>query len=133
MSDSTTRGRHLPLAPRVSDATVAETLKETRSLRAEETSTTMNRVTMTGDTATVEDVAQPLTKQRGAAERSCDDAESARTAAEGEEEAGSGVWKLFKRGKGSSARKSSRANCPRGPMKRNARTAATRPPISFAK
>ena len=41
----------------VTDVDGPETLKETRSLRAEETRTTINRSTMTGDTATVEDVA----------------------------------------------------------------------------
>jgi len=67
---------------------VADTLKETRSMRAEETSTTMNRLPSTGDTATVEDVEQ-LTN--GAAEGTI-------AAPEGEEE-GSGVWKFLKRGK----------------------------------
>jgi pSer/pThr/pTyr-binding forkhead associated (FHA) protein len=70
-------------------ADVADTLKETRSMRAEETSTTMNRLPSTGDTATVEDVEQ-LTN--GAA------AEGSAAAPEGEEE-GSGVWKFLKRGK----------------------------------
>jgi pSer/pThr/pTyr-binding forkhead associated (FHA) protein len=65
---------------------VADTLKETRSMRAEETSTTMNRV-MTGDTATVEDVSQLS-----------NGANADTPAAEGEEE-GSGVWKFLKRGK----------------------------------
>jgi predicted component of type VI protein secretion system len=68
---------------------VADTLKETRSMHAEDTSTTMNRVSMTGDTATVEDVGQ-LAKDAAAAQDSMG-------APEGEEE-GSGVWKFLKRG-----------------------------------
>jgi pSer/pThr/pTyr-binding forkhead associated (FHA) protein len=67
---------------------VADTLKETRSMRAEETSTMMNRVSVTGDTSTIEDVSEVT---NGAA---ADDS----AAAEGEEE-GSGVWKFLKRGK----------------------------------
>jgi len=70
------------------EGNVADTLKETRSMRAEDTSTTMNRVSMTGDTATVEDVAAMANDAATA-----DDA----TAAEGDEE-GSGVWKFLKRG-----------------------------------
>jgi pSer/pThr/pTyr-binding forkhead associated (FHA) protein len=65
----------------------ADTLKETRSMRAEDTSTTMNRVS-TGDTATVEDIAQ-MAKDAAAVESG--------TATE--EEGGSGVWKFLKRGK----------------------------------
>jgi pSer/pThr/pTyr-binding forkhead associated (FHA) protein len=71
---------------------VADVLKETRSMQAEDTSTTMNRVSMTGDTATVEDVAK-LTNGT--------DAEAA---PEGEEE-GSGVWKFLKRGKAAAPKK----------------------------
>jgi pSer/pThr/pTyr-binding forkhead associated (FHA) protein len=76
----------------------SDTLKETRSMRAEDTSTTMNKVTV-GDTATIEDVSQ------------LNDAES-ETVAEASandkavDEGGSGVWKFFKRGgKGSPAPK----------------------------
>src|SRR4051812_43509624 len=65
------------------EGNVADTLKETRSMRAEDTSTTMNRVSMTGDTATVEDIAA-MTNEAAAAEE-------ATAAAEGDEE-GSGVW-----------------------------------------
>ena len=74
---------------------VADTLKETRSMRAEETSTTINRVSMTGDTATVEDVAQ-----------GANDATAGEPTAEtqGEEE-GSGVWKFLKRGKPAAPKK----------------------------
>jgi pSer/pThr/pTyr-binding forkhead associated (FHA) protein len=69
---------------------VTDTLKETRSMRAEDTSTTMNRVSTTGDTATVEDVSQLAE----------DDAVAAESPAAAEsEEGGSGVWKFLKRGK----------------------------------
>jgi len=71
------------------EGNVADTLKETRSMRAEDTSTTMNRVPMTGDTATVEDVAAMANGAEAAEEA---------TSAEGDEE-GSGVWKFLKRGK----------------------------------
>ena len=73
---------------------VSDTLKETRSMRAEETSTTMGRVSMTNETATVDDVtqlAQAADEQNG---------ESAVTQEGAETEEGSGVWKFFKRGKG---------------------------------
>jgi pSer/pThr/pTyr-binding forkhead associated (FHA) protein len=70
---------------------ITDTLKETRSMRAEDTSTTMNRVS-TGDTATVEDVSQLTNGAAGEA------------AAEGEEE-GSGVWKFLKRGKAAGPKK----------------------------
>ena len=58
MSDSATEDDVSRWLLGVTDKDGPETLKETRSMRAEETRTTMNRVTMTGDTATVEDVAQ---------------------------------------------------------------------------
>jgi predicted component of type VI protein secretion system len=69
-----------------------DTLKETRSMRAEETSTTLNRISI-GDTSTVEDISQltdapPEASDLAAGEES-----------QGEEEGGSGVWKFFKRGK----------------------------------
>jgi predicted component of type VI protein secretion system len=69
-----------------------DTLKETRSMRAEETSTTLNRVSKSGDTSTIEDVSQ-------FAEPPSDDAAAVATEDETEEEGGSGVWKFFKRGK----------------------------------
>jgi pSer/pThr/pTyr-binding forkhead associated (FHA) protein len=75
------------------DTNGPDTLKETRSMRAEETSTTMNRVS-TGDTATVEDVAQ-LAKDAAADE----------SATATEEEGGSGVWKFLKRGKPAAPKK----------------------------
>ena len=71
---------------------VSEALKETRTMRAEDTSTTMNRVSMTGDSATVEDVGQLTGSAPGEA------------AAE-EEEGGSGVWKFLKRGKAAGPKK----------------------------
>jgi len=74
---------------------VADTLKETRSMRAEETSTTMNRVSMMGETATVEDVAQ-LAKNAAAEESLSTEA--------GEQE-GSCVWKFLKRGKPAAPKK----------------------------
>jgi pSer/pThr/pTyr-binding forkhead associated (FHA) protein len=74
---------------------VAETLKETRSMRAEDTSTTMNRVSMTGDSATIEDVTQ-LTNNA--------EPEKSHAETEGEEE-GSGVWKFLKRGKPAAPKK----------------------------
>lgn len=100
MSDSATEDDVSRWLLGVTDRDGPETLKETRSLRAEETRTTMNRVTMTGDTATVEDVAALA---RAAAETEKDGGESTSdpAAAEGEaEEGGSGVWKWMKRGKG---------------------------------
>jgi len=68
---------------------VADTLKETRSMRAEETSTTINRVSVTGDTSTIDDVSE-LTNSTAA--------NDAAAAPEAEEE-GSGVWKFLTRGK----------------------------------
>jgi pSer/pThr/pTyr-binding forkhead associated (FHA) protein len=68
---------------------VADTLKETRSMRAEETSTTLNRAS-TGDTATVEDVGELPTEAAP---------NGSGAPAAGEEEGGSGVWKFLKRGK----------------------------------
>jgi pSer/pThr/pTyr-binding forkhead associated (FHA) protein len=72
------------------DDDLSDTLKETRSMRAEDTSTTMNKVSM-GDTATIEDVSE-LIGEEGTAE--------ATAPANGEtaDEGGSGVWKFFKRG-----------------------------------
>jgi predicted component of type VI protein secretion system len=83
-----------------------ETLKETKSLRAEDTRTTISRVTMTADSATIEDIG----KLRDTAEN--DDVEATADEnsvdAAGEapaEEEGSGVWKFFKRGKPAPAKK----------------------------
>jgi pSer/pThr/pTyr-binding forkhead associated (FHA) protein len=67
-----------------------DTLKETRSMRAEDTSTTINKISM-GDTATIEDVSQLMGEE---------EATDATAPANGEtaDEGGSGVWKFFKRG-----------------------------------
>ena len=75
------------------DTNGPDTLKETRSMHAEDTSTTIHRVS-TGDTATVEDVAQ-LAKNAAAEE----------SATPTEEEGGSGVWKFLKRGKPAAPKK----------------------------
>lgn len=100
MSDSATEDDVSRWLLGITDRDGPETLKETRSLRAEETRTTMTRVTMTGDTATVEDVAA-LAKAAAEAAEQEDGAESADApAAEGDTEGGSGVWKWMKRGKG---------------------------------
>jgi pSer/pThr/pTyr-binding forkhead associated (FHA) protein len=74
---------------------VADTLKETRSMRAEETSTTLNRAS-TGDTATIEDVGELANEVA---------ANGAGEPATGEEEGGSGVWKFLKRGKAAAPKK----------------------------
>ena len=66
---------------------VTDMLKETRSLRAEDTS--INRITMAGDNAsTVEDVSQIA-----------DEAMTDTAQAGAKDEASSGVWKFLKRGK----------------------------------
>jgi pSer/pThr/pTyr-binding forkhead associated (FHA) protein len=72
-------------------ASGSDTLKETRSMRAEDTSTTLNKLP-TGETSTVEDVsALSATSDDGHAPNA--------TGADAEkEEGGSGVWKFFKRG-----------------------------------
>jgi pSer/pThr/pTyr-binding forkhead associated (FHA) protein len=79
-------------------ASGTDTLKETRSMRAEETSTTINKLT-TGETSTVEDVsALAAASENGEATNAVGE--------EGEkEEGGSGVWKFFKRGKGAAPKK----------------------------
>jgi pSer/pThr/pTyr-binding forkhead associated (FHA) protein len=79
-----------------------DTLKETRSMRAEETSTTLNRVSAVGDSTTVEDISQLAAASSAEA-----DTDSNAVADEaGEEEGGSGVWKFFKRGnKGATPKK----------------------------
>jgi hypothetical protein len=95
----------------VTDTDGPETLKETRSLRAEETRTMMGRVkVMTGETATVEDVSKLAQAAAAAAEdeESDDSAESNGELADeiaADDEGGSGVWKWLKRGKGSAAKK----------------------------
>lgn len=76
------------------DANGEETLKETRTIRLEETKA-HNRVSMTGDTATIEDAAAVLdSASDGQPETAAGDVAAA------EPEAKSGGWNLFKRGKG---------------------------------
>jgi hypothetical protein len=81
-------------------------LKETRSLRAEETRTTLGKAAKTGDTATVEDVGALTEAADAESDESAVANGEANDAAkpEGEEE-GSGVWKWLKRGKGAAAKK----------------------------
>jgi pSer/pThr/pTyr-binding forkhead associated (FHA) protein len=100
MSDSATEDDVSRWLLGITDKDGPETLKETRSMRAEDTRTTMNRVTMTGDSATVEDVAQLAKAAEAAAE--VEEAKSSDTpTVEGtNDEEGSGVWKWMKRGKG---------------------------------
>jgi predicted component of type VI protein secretion system len=111
----------------VTDTDGPETLKETRSLRAEETRTTMGRVKLTGETATVEDVSKLA--QAAAAENEEVTEANGVPAAEAvvEEEGGSGVWKWLKRGKGSAAKKKPGKLPPRtdqGPTKDSREAAA---------
>ncbi|HVT26620.1 MAG TPA: FHA domain-containing protein [Lacipirellulaceae bacterium] len=74
----------------------SDMLKETRSMRAEETSTTLNRVSASGETATVE--LEDVSKLAGgAAESDTTDLGDDEQGKEAETE--SGVWKFFKRGK----------------------------------
>jgi pSer/pThr/pTyr-binding forkhead associated (FHA) protein len=68
----------------------ADTLKETRSMRAEETSTAINKLS-TPETTTVEDIS----KLSAASDESKD---ASAVDEEPKEEGGSGVWKFFKRG-----------------------------------
>ncbi len=78
---------------------VSDTLTETRSMRAEETSTTINRVSMPANAATVEDVSQMA--EAAAADETANSADDQ----EGAEESGSGIWKFFKRGKAAPKKK----------------------------
>jgi len=99
MSDSATEDDVSRWLLGVTDKDGPETLKDTRSLRAEETRTTMNRVTMTVDSATVEDIAQLANASEDAEEQSAA-ADAASAGEPAAEEGGSGVWKWMKRGKG---------------------------------
>jgi pSer/pThr/pTyr-binding forkhead associated (FHA) protein len=83
----------------VTDVDGPETLKETRSLRAEETRTTMTRVTV-GETSTIEDVSKLPEGDALEDEETAESSGDAKDVTEGEEEGGSGVWKWLKRGKG---------------------------------
>ncbi len=85
----------------VTDTDGPETLKETRSLRAEETRTTLSRPKMTGDTATIEDVAQ-LAQAAAAAE---DQAAMPDDVADPGKEDSNGKWSWLKRGKAGPAKK----------------------------
>jgi len=69
-----------------------DTLKETRSLRAEDT--TINKTTVAADAATVEDIASII-----------DVVDDGSLAGEQSEEEGSGVWKFLKRGKPTTPKK----------------------------
>jgi pSer/pThr/pTyr-binding forkhead associated (FHA) protein len=75
-----------------------EMLKETRTLKAEETSMTLNRAAIAGESSTIEDISK-LTGEP--ADASAD----AIAGEEEKEEGGSGVWKFFKRGKGAAGKK----------------------------
>jgi predicted component of type VI protein secretion system len=78
----------------INDIDGPETLKETQSLRAEETRTNMHRVTMS-EASTIEDVSKVLDEADDAEAESND----ATPAEEATKEEGSGVWKWLKRGK----------------------------------
>jgi pSer/pThr/pTyr-binding forkhead associated (FHA) protein len=100
MSDSATEDDVSRWLLGIIDKDGPETLKETRSMRAEDTRTTMNRVTMTGETATVEDVAQVANAAEAAADEEEPISSDPSTAEAAKDEEGSGVWKWMKRGKG---------------------------------
>ena len=98
-----------------------ETLKETRSLRAEDTTTTINRVTMTGNTATVDDVAKLAAAAAAEAEEEAGASSGEPAAEESKDEEGSGVWKWMKRGKAAPGKKQAPGKLPprtdQGPKK----------------
>ena len=106
----------------VSEKDGPEMLKETRSLRAEDTTTTINRVTMTGNTATVDDVAKLTAAAAAEAEEEAAEADpGAPVAEESKDEEGSGVWKWMKRGKAAPGKKQAPGKLPprtdQGPKK----------------
>ena len=87
----------------IADIDGPETLKETRSLRSEDTRTTMNRVTL-AENSTVEDVTKLA--QAAAAEDEADAESNGEPVTDDEpKEEGSGVWKWLKRGKPGTAKK----------------------------
>jgi len=89
-----------------------ETLKETQSLRAEDTRTTMTRVTRS-ESSTVEDIS--ALDQAASAEDEADAESNGEAVVDGElKEEGSGVWKWLKRGKGGPAKKEPGKLPPRG-------------------
>lgn len=110
----------------VTDTDGPETLKETRSLRAEETRTTMSRVKLTGETATIEDVSKFMQSAEVVDESdTLAPNESSETADSSDEP--SGVWKWLKRGKGTPAKKKPGKLPPRtdqGPTKDSREAAA---------
>jgi pSer/pThr/pTyr-binding forkhead associated (FHA) protein len=73
-----------------------ETLKETQSLKAEETRMGMTRVTMS-ESSTIEDVSKVL--GTGDEDEAAAESNGAVTAEDDSKEEGSGVWKWLKRGK----------------------------------
>jgi pSer/pThr/pTyr-binding forkhead associated (FHA) protein len=106
----------------ITDKDGPETLKETRSLRAEDTRTNLTKATMTGNTATVEDVAQQLAAAAAEAEDEAAEATAGEPGAEeSKDEEGSGVWKWMKRGKAGPGKKQAPGKLPprtdQGPKK----------------
>ncbi len=87
----------------VNDIDGPETLKETRSLRAEDTRTNISRVSV-AETATVEVVGDLAKAAAEAAEEEVVE-EGEQPAAEATKEEGGGGWGWFKRGKGGTAKK----------------------------
>lgn len=106
MSDSATEDDVSRWLLGMNDTDGPETLKETRSMRAEDTRTTLNRVKLGGEGATVEDVSKLA--QAAAAEDEAAAESNGEPAVEDEkqeQEEGSGVWKWLKRGKSGPAKK----------------------------
>lgn len=87
----------------VNDIDGPETLKETRSLRAEDTRTDISRISV-GDTATVEDISALAKATAESAEEGADE-EGEQPAADSAKEEGGGAWGWFKRGKGGTGKK----------------------------
>jgi pSer/pThr/pTyr-binding forkhead associated (FHA) protein len=87
----------------VKNADDGEALKETKSLRAEDTRTTMTRVTV-GET-TIEDIGKLSQENSDETDVAAETNGTGHADAAAEEEGGSGVWKWLKRGKGAPAKK----------------------------
>lgn len=102
MSDSTTEDDVSRWLLGINDLDGPETLKETRSLRAEDTRTNISKPSLGGDSATVEDIAA-LTKAEGEEAEGADH-ESDEAPAEAEKAEG-GTWGWLKFGKGGTAKK----------------------------
>jgi hypothetical protein len=81
----------------VPDTKGGETLKETRTIRLEET--TMSRPVISGDTATIEDTSELLPQTNGHTD------EPHTEPAEGAATEKSGSWNFFKRGKPASTKR----------------------------